>query len=108
MPEKRDNLALANELFDFLQGTVPDGYKLAADDVPHLTPAQAWTVIWYLGNQYWQVPDHIERCDICGELFDSNRDGVCLDWGEAPYHACDDCEYDDAVVEKRSKGDPDE
>ena len=108
MTEKRDNLELANKFFDFLQGTIPDGYHLAADDVPHLTPAQAWTVIWYLGNQYWQVPDHIERCDICGCLFDSNREGVCLDWGEAPYHACDGCEYDPAIEEKRSKGEPDE
>ena len=34
MPEKRDNLELANELFGFLQGKIPDGYKLTTDDVP--------------------------------------------------------------------------
>jgi len=58
--------------------------------VPQLTADQAWTVIWYLGNQYWQVPDFIERCDVCGDLFDSEQEGGYHEEGP-PYHYCDTC-----------------
>lgn len=78
-------------LFDFLQGRVPEGYKIPKNEIPRLTPDQAWTVVWYLGNLYWRVPDHIERCELCGELFDTERSGDVLDYGRAPYHFCDNC-----------------
>lgn len=83
------DLDRTEELFAFLQGTVPEGYSIKPDHVPQLTDDQAWTVIWYLGNLYWQVTDHIERCDVCGDLFDSEGGGNCLDYGEAPYDFCD-------------------
>ncbi|KKL95173.1 hypothetical protein LCGC14_1857240, partial [marine sediment metagenome] len=79
------------ELFAFLQGSVPEGCHLQPDKVPKLTDAQAWTVIWYLGELHWQVTDYIERCNVCGGLFDSNVEGACLDYGEAPYHFCEAC-----------------
>ena len=86
-----DDLARTQELFEFLQGRVPGGYKVRPEDVPNLTADQAWTVIWYLGSLYWQVTDHIERCDVCGTLHDTWSEGTCLDYGDKPYFFCDSC-----------------
>lgn len=96
------DLDRTEELYDFLQGKCPDGYKLARGHMPKLTEKQAWTVIWYLGNQYWQVPDFIGKCCVCGRLYDSERSGDCLDFGKAPYHFCDCCMDGDAYAKKRS------
>lgn len=98
--EKIDDLAKTVELFDFLQGKLPEGFKISRSHMPKLTPDQAWTVIWYLGNQYWQVPDHIERCCICGDLYNSEAEGECLDYGKSPYHFCESCRHGDAYVKK--------
>lgn len=89
--EKRSDLEHMQELFGFLQGVVPEGYRIPRAHVPKLTPDQAWTVCWYLGNQYHQLSDYISRCDVCGDLYDSNSEGDCLDFGKAPYHFCDSC-----------------
>lgn len=102
-----DDLTRAQELFDFLQGKVPKGYKIPRKNRPKLTADQAWTVMWYLGNQYWQVPDHIERCDVCGDIYDSHAEGDCLDFGKAPYHFCESCQSSWVYEEKQqSKANP--
>ncbi len=90
MSDKTD-IEQTQELFDFLQGTVPDAYKIATDHVPSLTPDQAWTVVWYIQELHWQLADRIERCNVCGYLYDSEAEGDCLDYGDAPYLFCDDC-----------------
>jgi len=87
----KDPLALTEELFGFLQGQVPEGYKIGRRNIPHLRPEQAWTVIWYVANLYQRVPEFIGRCDVCGELYNSEREGDCLDYGRAPYYFCDTC-----------------
>ena len=99
--KREDDLGKTQELFDFLQGKVPDRCHLAESEMPTLTADQAWTVVWYLGNLYWQVPDYIERCDVCGDLFDSNSEGTCLDYGDAPYDFCGACEDGEDAEEKR-------
>ena len=101
METERDALELTEELFAFLQGNVPDTIRIGRDEVPTLSPDQAWTVIWYLGNQYWQVTDHIERCDVCGTLYDSNREGGCLDYGDDPYFFCEGCTEGEEYRDKR-------
>jgi hypothetical protein len=101
--DERTDLERTEELFAFLQGTVPEGYHILDDNVPRLTPDQAWTVIWYLGNQYWQVTDHIERCGVCGCLFDTKSEGDCLDYGTGPYHFCDGCIYSEEYEKKKSQ-----
>jgi hypothetical protein len=85
------DLLNTKELFDFLQGEMPEGFQIPKKDIPRLTPDQAMTVIWYLGNKHWQVTDHIERCGVCGEIYDTWGAGFCLDYGREPYHFCDDC-----------------
>jgi hypothetical protein len=96
-------LERTEELFRFLQGVVPDEYTITDSHAPCLTPDQAWTVIWYLGNLYWQVPDHIERCGVCGGLFDTHCEGDCLDYGCAPYHFCDNCIYTSEYEAKQAE-----
>jgi len=93
MSDPKNDLERTEELFAFLQGTLPDGYCIEPASMPMLTAEQAWTVIWYLGELHWQVPDHIERCEVCGTLFDTESEGTCLDYGEAPCHFCDNCIY---------------
>lgn len=103
MSEKNDqDLKFTQELYDFLQGNQPQGYKVKRSTMPKLSPDQAWTVIWYLGNQYWQVTDRVERCEVCGELFHTWQSGTCLDFGKAPYHFCDSCMMSDEYEKKKS------
>jgi recombinational DNA repair protein RecR len=92
-PSEVSELTKAHELFDFLQGKPPPGYKISKKNQPKLTEDQAWTIIWFLGNQYWKVPDHIERCDMCGAIYDRNHSGDCLDYGRSPYHFCSSCVF---------------
>lgn len=102
----KTELERTEDLFRFLRGEVPEGCKIQKRKMPKLTADQAWTVIWWLGNEYWQVPDFIERCGVCGDLFDSEREGACLDYGKAPYHFCDDCIHTNAF-QKKLKQSPD-
>lgn len=99
---ERSDLDRTEELFAFLQGIQPEGHKIK--DIPKLTPEQAWTVIWYLGNQYWQVTDHVYRCDVCGDLYDGDESGECMDYGRAPYFFCDECAQGDEATAKRRLG----
>ena len=100
---KCTDLELTEELFGFLQGRIPEGYQIPRKHRPKLTPDQAWTAIWYLGNQYWQVTDHIERCCVCGSLYDADDSGACLDYGKAPYHFCDNCTYSEEFTAKNRR-----
>lgn len=101
--EDTDPLDRTNELFAFLQGRIPEGYKIPRAERPKLTADQAWTVIWYLGNQYWQVTDFIERCDVCGDLYHTHREGDCLDYGNPPYHFCESCMANDEYGRKQAR-----
>lgn len=89
--QNAEDLKKTEELFEFLQGHKSEGYKIPRGHMPKLTADQAWTVVWYLGNLYWQVTDHIERCEVCGQLFNSYNSGDCLDYGKGPCHFCDSC-----------------
>ena len=107
MSDKRNDLETTEELFAFLQGNVPATIHLECKDVPNLSADQAWSVIWYLGNLYWQVTDYIERCEVCGTLYDTHKGGDCLDYGAAPYHFCEGCidstEYQDKRDEEEKQ-----
>lgn len=109
MSEANDkDLERTEELFAFLQGTVPDRCIIARGHVPKLTADQAWTVIWYLGNQYWQVTDRVERCDVCGFLYHAWQEGHCLDYGRKPYFFCECCMGTEEFSRKeRSRLNPD-
>ncbi|MFA5262373.1 MAG: hypothetical protein WC378_01010 [Opitutaceae bacterium] len=89
--ENDDDLGKTQELFEFLQGRTPDGYVIGPDHMPKLTPDQAATVIWYLGNQYWKVTDHVERCDVCGDWYDTWCEGATIDCPPVPIFFCGNC-----------------
>lgn len=62
-----------NELYLFLQGK-----KLPAGMVcktPKLSPNIAFNVIWFLQEHLHILPDTIEQCNCCKELFDSDSEG---------------------------------
>ena len=106
MTDKIDHVAKAEELLAFLTGDIPDGYRIADGKTPNLTAKQAWTVISYLGDQHWQVPDFIERCGVCGTIYNTEREGACLDYGEPPYHFCDECGMHSREFREKKESEP--
>ena len=109
MSEENDkDLEKTQELYEFLQGKIPENIRLAKKSRPKMTPDQAWSVVWYLGNQYWQVTDRVERCCVCGDLYHTWQGGDCLDYGKAPYHFCDEClDSPEYARKKKSRLNPD-
>jgi len=67
-----------NELYEFLaDGKLPNGVVIKS--CPKLSRNKAWNVIWFLQEVTRCLPDHIEKCDVCGELYDSDQEGFILD-----------------------------
>jgi len=59
-----------------------------------LNPTKAFRIIYYLQEHFSILPDHIEKCDICGVLYDSDSEGHRSDKTNQFY--CDECiEYCD-------------
>lgn len=88
-----------NEFYEFLTGNdMPDG---VIAESPKLSTKQAFTVIWFLQEITRCLPDHIEKCQECDVLFDSDGEGWFLtedyelDGETLPEeyygHYCDDC-----------------
>ncbi len=103
MSRQPTELERTRALFEFLQGSAPRGYSVPVGEMPRLTSDQAWTVVWYLGNQYWRVPDFIQRCDRCGDLYNSECDGGFREPGDVGEGVpsgfrCDSCihEFEEA------------
>lgn len=71
------NLDKVTELYEFLTGIAIPKDILAKS--PKLSRKKAFTVIWFLQEQTHCLPDYIEQCRECGGLYDSEREGYCLD-----------------------------
>ena len=70
------------EFMDFLTGNkLPEGFTF--QQAPKLTRKQAFSVVYYLQEALAVIPDNIEMCQVCGELFDYDSDGFILD-GTSP------------------------
>ena len=81
-----------SEFYRFLTGEeMPSGIKMKRGTAPIMTEKKAFAVIWYLQEHLPVFPDHIERCDSCGEIFDSWSEG--LYWESKGRHYCGGC-YD--------------
>ncbi len=105
MSEENDkDLEMVKELYALLQGTGPADCLIEPSHIPKLTPDQAWTVVWWLGNQYRQVSDAVEKCCVCGEIYHSWQEGECMDYGNAPYHFCEGCSEGEEARQKRRLG----
>jgi len=87
--------------YKYLKGEeLPEGVECT---IPNLKPNVAFSVIWFLQEIMHVLPENIEQCDGCNELFDTEREGIVLDdqyldsdtgktlakkyWG----HWCDGC-----------------
>jgi hypothetical protein len=77
-------LEQVDELYQFLQGTVPDGIYIKHP--PRLSKRMAFKIIYFLQEQTGVIPDHYEKCATCGDLFDSDNEGGC-------YRGRDYCDY---------------
>ncbi len=65
------------KLYDYLsEGKVPEGVHVWR---PKMSRKHAFSVIWFLQEIIHCLPDHIEQCDDCLELFDTDREGYYLD-----------------------------
>ena len=94
------DLEHVQQLYGFLQGKAPEGYRR---EPPKLGAEAAWTAVWFAQNSQRRYSDEIERCGVCGDLFDSANGGGCLDYGKPPYHFCDECLYSSEYQEKKKE-----
>jgi len=63
--------------YKYLKGEeLPEGVTCK---MPKLKPDIAFSVIWFLQEILHVLPDNIEQCDGCKELFDTDREGYILD-----------------------------
>jgi hypothetical protein len=85
------DLEWVDEFYRFLQGEIPDGISLSRGYKPKLSPKKAFAIIWYLQEQFPVIPDNINRCDNCGDLFDGNSEG--LYWETKGKHYCGGCNH---------------
>lgn len=71
---KRDltDLEWVQEFYEFLQGDPPA--NILTNKIK-LSKNKAFTIIWYLQEQFSILPDHICQCDRCGDLYDSYEEG---------------------------------
>lgn len=88
---KWDDLEWIEEFFNFLQGDIPKSIHLLRGHRPKMSGKKAMAIIWYLQEHFPIFPDHIERCDNCGDLFDSDYEG--LFWETKGKDLCDACVY---------------
>ena len=96
---KRDwtDMEWVEEFNQFLQGKIPEGITM--QDPPNLTKKQALEVIWYLQEHFPVIPDNIESCVYCGDLFDNNAEG---EHHEELGNFCDNC-YNQAIFDGKIK-----
>lgn len=78
------DLERIEELYEFLQGNVPEGMHMKCP--PRLSKRKAFRIIYFLQEHMGLLPDNIERCISCDELFDTHNEGIDL--------RCDDCRRD--------------
>ena len=104
MSDYEKELETAKELFEFLQGKLPAGYKIPAGHMPKLNADQAATVLWYLGNLYCEISDNVNRCEVCGELYHSYTEGETNDHRPGPVFACGSCIDGPEVAAQRRIG----
>lgn len=64
------------EFYKFLQGECPKKITLRPHNQPKLTQKKAFAIIWYLQEHFSILPDTIKRCDTCGELYNTDSEGI--------------------------------
>ena len=70
---------------NFLQTGEAEGYTFRKE--LHLTPEQAFSVVYYLQEELRIIPDNYEMCDECHNIYDSFEEGYVV----KNKHFCDSC-----------------
>lgn len=83
------DLEWMDEFYKFLQGKVPEKISIGRGHQPKLSDKKANTIIWYLQEHMRILPDNIEKCDTCKELFDAHSEGIY--WETKGKHYCGGC-----------------
>jgi len=85
------------EFYDFLKGTVPEGFIVES---PKLDSETAFLIIWMLQEGYGAIPDDFEVCEECGFIYNSGSEGArvfcknyCDNCADSHYPEDDDFEY---------------
>ena len=86
-----DDIEWIEEFYRFLQGELPEGIHIGRGHKVKLSEKKAFAIIWYLQEHFSILPDHIERCDTCGELFDDWNEGIY--WETKGKNYCYDCQH---------------
>lgn len=92
--DKREDsdLEKINEFYRFLTGEeMPDKISIRKGHKPNMSEKKAFAIIWYLQEHLSVLPDHIERCDVCGELYDEHSSGIY--WETKGKNYCGGCDY---------------
>jgi len=77
------------ELFEFLtEGKLPEGWTCKS---PRLSKRKAFSVIWYLQERLGVLPDIVEQCCKCGDLFNDEAEGIHIE--RTGRHYCESCAY---------------
>jgi formylmethanofuran dehydrogenase subunit E len=78
------------EFYRFLTGEeMPEKISMGRGHAPKMSEKKAFSIIWYLQEHLSIFPDTIERCSVCGELFDTNSEGIY--WETKGKHYCGGC-----------------
>jgi len=86
------------EFMDMLTGTgLPDGMRMPCQ--PQLSRKEAFSIIWFLQEHMRVLPDNIEQCGVCEELFDCDHEGFIVDGSDEP----DDWHRDISVTREMLK-----
>lgn len=75
-----------NSLYQWLQGKEDDDFLFK--NQPNLTADEAFAVIYYLQERFHVIPDTIEKCACCNELYDSEDADVQEKIGDERERAC--------------------
>lgn len=86
------DLEWLDEFYEFLQGeNIPEEIKIGKTHAPKMSKKKAMAIIWYLQEHMRVFPDNIEKCSICGDLYDTWSEGVY--WESKGKFYCGHCEY---------------
>lgn len=65
-------------------------YQFLTNEVK-LSNKKAFSVVFFLQEHVPLLPDHIEKCDVCGTLFDTYASGHHSDLTDK-FYCCESCE----------------
>jgi len=76
--DPKTDLESVEEFFEYLTtDKLPEHW--ARRWLRKLPPRQAFEIIYYLQEELGLLPDTFEMCRACRALFDSDREGTCID-----------------------------